>query len=120
MKLIKVIIFFLLIFLPEISFAEVSDKVPSITRLWFVASILGILGFFSARYRIWPGILIGLISIFFCFAHYSVISDPFVGSAIRNEQGNAYVISVYGSILLMLAPLIAGFLFKNLKDKKTT
>ena len=85
-----------------------------------MASILGIFGFFSARYRIWTGIIIGLISIFFCFAHYGVISDPFVGPAIRNEQGNAYVFSVYGSILLMLAPLIAGFFIKNFKRKKTT
>ena len=120
MKLFKVIIFFFLIFLPEISFAEVSDKVPSITRLWFLGSIPGISGFFSARYRIWAGIIIGLISFLFCISHYGVISDPFVGPDIRNEQGNPYVFSVYGSIALMLIPLIAGFLLKHFKNKSTT
>ena len=120
MKFIGAIIFSILILIPELAFAEVSDKVPSITRLWLVGVIFGSLGYFSARYRIWAGIIIGLIAIFFCVAHYGVISDPFVGPDIRNEQGNPYVLSVYGSIALMLVPLIIGFLHKHLNNKTTT
>jgi hypothetical protein len=120
MKRINAIIFFLIIFLPELAFAEVSDKVPSISNLWIMGFSLGIIGFFLSRYRIWAGILIGLVSIFFCLAYYDVISDPFVGPAIRNEQGNLYIFSVYGSIVLMLSPLFTGFVIRYLRNKKTT
>ena len=85
-----------------------------------MGSFLGVTGFFLSRYRIWAGILIGIISIFFCFAYYGVISDPFVGLAIRDEQGDLYVFSVYSSICLMLLPLFAGFVIKYLRNKKTT
>lgn len=109
----------LFLLLPSSAFAEVSDKVPSIARLWIQGLIVGIAGFFAARYRIWVGLVICLISFFICVATYEVLSDPFVGPAIRLEQGNAYVISVYGSIFLILAPLLAGFILKY-KSKKVT
>ena len=120
MKLIIIIGLSLIFIVPEIAFAEVSDKVPSILGLWVVGVGVGFLGFFSAKYRIWAGAIVGVVSIFLCISHYRVISDPFVGPAIVKEQGNLYILSIYGSMVMLIAPLIAGFLFNHSKHRKRT
>lgn len=114
---IRIAFTFVGLLLPACAFAEVSDKMPSITRLWGEGFIVALFGYLSARYRIWTGILFGLFSLFFCFGTYSLLSDPYVGPAIIAEQGNPYLFTVYGSIILMLTSLVAGFLV-NLKRKK--
>lgn len=120
MKINIIILLFLIFILPEIAFAEVSDKVPSIFGLWVEGVGVGFLGFFSAKCRIWAGTLVGLVSIILCISHYDLISDPFVGPAIVKEQGDLYISSVYGSMVLLIAPLIAGFLFNHYKHRNRT
>ena len=116
MKLTIFTILLIILTIPEISFAEVSDKVPSITRLWCSGLLSGLIGCFAIRKRIWVGLVVAVISLFIAFVHYSVLSDPHVGQAVIQEQGKMYVFSVYGSIFTMVIPLILGIII-NKKSK---
>jgi hypothetical protein len=115
-------ILFTILLIPNELYAEVSDKVPSIARVWLTGIFLGTIGFAAATYRKWAAIVAGIISLTFCYVHFSVISDPFVGKAIVKEQGSKYVLSVYGSITAMLLPVLVGFFLrkKTKKDYKNT
>ncbi|HJX31545.1 MAG TPA: hypothetical protein VJ624_06805 [Thermodesulfobacteriota bacterium] len=96
-----------------LAFAETSDKMSTITRIWIEGLIIGWVGFFAAMFRFGSGILYSLTTVFFCIGTYGLISDPYVGPAVIAEQGTAYIPSVYGSILLMLVPLIGGFYLRT-------
>ena len=113
MNIATLAILLVLLIIPEFAFAEVSDKVPSITRLWGSGLLLGLIGYFVIRKRIWAGLVVAVISLFIAFVHYSVLSDPHVGQAVIREQGKAYAFSVYGSIFIMVIPLILGFIMSK-------
>jgi len=110
MKIIKMIFIlsFVVMFFPASVLAEVSDKMPSITRIWVQGAIVGGIGLVLAYYRMWAGLIFGIVTAFFCIGTYDLISDPYVGPAIIAEQGKPYLFAVYGSIVLMSAPLITG------------
>ena len=100
-KIIKIIVILSLavMLFPASAFAEVSDKMPSITRIWIEGAIVGVIGFFLARYRIWAGLIFGLVTFFFCIGTYDLTSDPYVGPAIIAEQGKPYLFASTGRSL---------------------
>ena len=121
----KTIFTITLILIPSLAFAEVSDKMPSISKILFEGMIVGCVGFLLGRFRIWTGAIFFIFTLFFCIGTYGLISDPFVGKAIIAEQGAPYLIAVYGSIALMIIPLITSILLrykkvKSLKKRSTT
>jgi hypothetical protein len=120
MKIVKMIFILSLVvmFFPAPAFAEVSDKMPSITRIWVQGAIVGGIGFLLARYRIWAGLIFGLVTLFFCSSTYGLITDPYVGPAIIAEQGKSYLFSVYGSIIMMSVPLIVGLYIRFRRPTK--
>jgi hypothetical protein len=120
MKIIKIIFILSLavIFFPASAFAEVSDKMPSITRIWVQGAIVGGIGFLLACYRIWAGLIFGLVTVFFCIGTYDLISDPYVGPAIIAEQGKPYLFAVYGSIIMMSVSLIIGLYIRFRRPTK--
>jgi len=119
MKPIRIITTVFLILLPSLALAEVSDKVPTISQLWSQGFIIGLIAFMGSIYRIWTGVISGLLALFFSFYISQILTDPFVGSAIINEQGTSYIIAVWGSIVLMIFLLTIGFVI-NLRKRKTT
>jgi hypothetical protein len=118
MRILYLAFFATVILFPTWAFAEVSDKMPSVARIWIQGGIVGAVGFFIARYRLWAGLVFGLVTIFFCIGTYGLISDPFVGPAIKAEQGNPYLFAVYGSIILVSVPLIAGLYARRKESRK--
>ena len=113
----KTIITIALILISTLAFAEVSDKMPPISRIWIEGLVIGCVGFFLARYRIWTGAIFSILILFFCIGTYGLVSDPFVGKDIIAEQGAPYLMAVYGSIALMIVPLITGILLRYKKVK---
>jgi hypothetical protein len=113
----KTIFTIALLFITSLAFAEVSDKMPSISRIWVEGMIIGFVGFFLARFRIWTGAIFFIFTLFFCIGTYGLISDPFVGKAIIAEQGVPYIVAVCGSIILMVAPLLIGLFLRHKKAK---
>ena len=69
------------------AWAEVMDKEPSVEYIWLSGLLLG--GVFSEIY------------------------DSYVGPAIHQEAGNAYILSAYGALGIALMLHVAGLLWRN-------
>ena len=48
---------------------------------------------------------------------FTEIYDPSVGIAIQHEAGNAYILSAYGAVGLVVALHLAGFLWRAVTEK---
>jgi len=99
---------YLLLLLPLPAFAEVSDKVASIPQLWIIASAVGVVTFLASRYRFALGLVLLPVSVLLILAGLEPVRDSFVGPAVISEQGQAYVVAVYGSATILLALHLAG------------
>ena len=98
----------LLCFTASPALAEVSDKFPPATRLWFEAIVFACLAFLGVRIRWWlPGALLPLAALI-GIARVAEMRDPFVRPAIWAEQGWPYATTLYGSTALLIAvPMVA-------------
>jgi len=103
-------------FYPLLVFAEVSDKVPSIQQLWLQGIMVALVLSILVRFSYWFFIVAALIVIFFGITSYETIADPYVGPAILKEQGTAYVVALFGSVVLMILGILAGW-FLNYKKR---
>ena len=108
MKALSRSISLLLVLLPLPALAEVSDKVASVPQLWLTGVLAGVVAFLAGRYRVALGAILLPVSMFLIFAGLEPIRDPFVGPAIISEQGQTYVVAVYGSAIILLALHLAG------------
>lgn len=102
----------LLVFvLPIAAWAEVSDKVPSIGFLLGQAAIFTVIAFVAARYRWWLA-LVGLAwGLMMLWGSFDLLSDPFLGPALRQEQGDRYFMFAFaGDIAVVLGALAGGVL----------
>lgn len=101
----------LVLVLPISAWAEVSDKVPSIGFLLGQAAVFAAIAFVSARYRWWLA-LVGLAwGLMMLWGSVDLLSDPFLGQALRQEQGDKYFIFAFaGDIAVVLGALAGGVL----------
>ena len=106
-------LFTALLLTPITAQAEVSDKVPSVFELWGFASIAAVvLALTIQRYR--AAILAGVVVfIVYCFVILELVTDPFVGPAVIEEQGNSYLVASYGSIALIGLGVVAGWILNT-------
>ncbi len=88
--------------------AEVSDKAASIPMHWIVAAPLAAMLFLAASIRWWLFVPLLVVPAFFLFGTLDLTLDPHVGSALLQEQGWVYFLSLWASDALMLAALAAG------------
>ena len=98
----------LLVLAPMPALAEVSDKVASIPQLWLTGALAGVVALLASRYRITLGTILLPISMLLVFAGLEPIHDPYVGPAVISEQGQIYVVAVYGSAIMLLALHFVG------------
>jgi hypothetical protein len=98
------------------AWAEVMDKEPSVGCIWLIGLLSGCLGLLSARYCAWLVVGTLLLGSLLLGGVFSEIYDPYVGQAIRQEAGNAYILSAYGALGLALTLHLAGFRWRN-RDK---
>ena len=99
---------YLLLLLPLPAFAEVSDKIASIPQLWITAAVVGLVAFLASRYRLALGLVLLPVSVLLILVGLEPVRDPFVGPAVIVEQGQTYVLAVYGSVTILLALHLCG------------
>ncbi len=98
----KAVLFNLLVSLPVVVYAEVSDKIPTIASLWTQAIILAILSFVTSYIRWWTPLVFIPFSFIFSWSSAAIVTDPHVGPAIIAEQGNIYGVSAIGAALIII------------------
>ena len=107
--------------IPSVSFAEVSDKIPSIQSLLISGVIIGGGLFFMARFRWWLVVLLSPILILFIAEDFSLWNETGMQEAIINEQGGIYFVSLGIQDALILTGAITGVIFgyKAVKGRKS-
>jgi len=75
--------------------AEVSDKIPSLVRLWIEGLALAVLAVFLVRRRLWLGLIPVALSAILLFDTWDMFRDPSVAEAVRSEQGASYIVSAW-------------------------
>lgn len=93
--------------------AEVMDKEPSLKEVLFFQSILCLISiiacFFLAKHVRW--LFLACIPVLLSLAAFLLgdILDPFVGPAIWEEAGPAYVYGICcGAIMMICIPIVGG------------
>ena len=94
--------------IPGAALAEVSDKVASVPSLWITAFAAGALALLAGRYKLLLGVALLPISLFLVAASLEPVLDPYVGPAVVQEQGEAYLASVYASCAVILSLHLFG------------
>jgi len=103
---------FAALFISFSAVAEVSDKMATISQLWLQGFLFGAPVYFLTVWRKGFLVLGILLTVFFAYAAYATLSDPYVGVGIIQEQGTPYIIASY-SAAVIIALCSAFGLFKN-------
>jgi hypothetical protein len=105
---------------PMIAFAEVSDKIPSITSVLVVGVLIGCGMIFSGRYRWWLNVLLLPIPILLIAESISLWNETAMRESIIHEQGSIYFGALGMQGVLMLSGAIIGIVFgyKRSKNKQ--
>lgn len=85
--------------IPNAAWAEVMDKEPTLGRIWGVALVFGLAGFFAWRRHFSLGVVVTLLAVPFVWAFHWELTDPYVGPAILHEAGRGYVLQAYAAML---------------------
>ena len=93
---------------PALASAEVMDKEPTLLSLWSSALLLGVVGFFAWRRNVNLGAIATLAAAVRVWGFHFELTDPHVGSAIRQEAGHGYVLQAYAGMLTCAALHLAG------------
>ena len=97
----NVILLILLASLPVVAYAEVSDKLPSMAKLWTQAILLGGLSFGASYIRWWLPLIFIPFSFIYGWGSAAIVTDPHVGPAVLAEQGNIYGVSAFGAAFII-------------------
>src|SRR6266478_778578 len=90
--------------------AEIADKEFTVSTLWIVALALSAVGFLLVRWRPWAAIVAVMVASVWAFLIVVELRDRFLGPAIAQELGQAYVVQSYISAALPFLFLALGFL----------
>lgn len=93
----------------SVIFFEVMDKEPSLVQIWLLSLVIGVGGFFLARYRYWLLAVVLAVAAVLAWSQLSELRDPLVGPAIVREAGYSYVVQSYVAIAIaLMLPLIGA------------
>ena len=93
-------------------FIEVMDKELSLVQIWVGSLVLGVGGFFLAKYRYWLMALVLVIAAVLGWSQLSELRDPNVGPAIIQEAGHSYVVQSYVAMAIALVLPLIGAMVK--------
>ena len=94
--------------MPNIGWAEVMDKEPSVVQLWGIGLIWGLVGLLAWRWRVLAGVAATLLGVPLVWAFQWELTDPSVGASIRHEGGQGYVAHAYASMAACLVMHVVG------------
>lgn len=93
----------LLMTLPCIAYAEVSDKVPSSLDIWLFGLGAALLCVLAGRLRRWLVLVVCIAPALWFFSLLMEIHSPDVGPALYAEQGKMYYLHAYLALIAMTA-----------------
>ena len=93
-------------------FFEGMDKEPPLVLIWLLSLVLGVGGFFRAKYRYWSLSVVLPIALVLAWSQLSELRDPLVGPMIIREAGYSYVVHSYVAIAIALMILLIGAVVK--------
>jgi hypothetical protein len=93
--------------------AEVSDKIPSFTRLWIQGASAAIVGFLVARFTRWWWLVPIAFAALLLFGAWDMFADKHLAEAIRHEQGPNYELAAWISAALPIAATLLGYLARR-------
>ncbi len=103
----------ILFMLPLTVSAEVMDKETSALFLWLWVFVAPIPALLAARYRPWLLLLVLPVPVLFFTGQLLEVTDPQVGPAILSEAGLLYVVGSWVGPVLLVACVLAGFLWRR-------
>lgn len=101
----------ILLLIPSVAIAEVSDKMPSISNIVLQGSIIAVFIFFAGRFRWWLGILLSPVFILFVVGTISLWNEEGMREALLKEQGWVYFGALtFQSLIIGVATLFGAIL----------
>ena len=109
-----------LLFVPSVAFAEVSDKMPSITEIIIKGIVIAVVVFFAGRFKWWLGVLLLPITVLFVVGAISLWNEVGMREALLKEQGWVYFGALgLESFLIGLATVVGAIIgFKKQAPNK--
>ena len=92
--------------------AEISDKEPSVLKLWLVAAVLSAASLLLGLWRRWLALIPAAFAVIWAVVVWSEVHDAIMSKAIQEELGTTYIAQAYVAILLPLAFIVLA-LFRN-------
>ena len=99
------------------AYAEVSDKVPSLSYIWGAAILLGAICFIATFIKRWLAIPISILPALWFISLFMEIYSPDVGPSIIAELGYEYVIHAYATIGAVLIFIGMGWLLNKKRSR---
>lgn len=99
----------LLLTLPCIAYAEVSDKVPSSLDIWLFGLGAALLCVLAGRLRRWFVPFVCIVPVLWFLSLLIEIHSPDVGPALYAEQGKGYYLHAYLALTAMTAGAAWGW-----------
>lgn len=101
--------------LPLVAQAEVSDKIWSVSGMWWSGILFGAVFAFSSYWK-WPFLLVALfVSTVMISGVQDMAGDKFMYEAVLAEQGSAYFMHGYLSGLLVTIFALFGIVAKRFR-----
>lgn len=94
--------------IPVAGYAEVADKMPSLVSIWLISVFVSTALTVGIRWSLWTNIPGCLVALIFAYDTFDILADPALNSAVQAELRNAYAMSLYGSIALVISGIVAG------------
>jgi len=100
-------------------FFEVMDKEASLLEIWTESLVLGVGGFFLAKYRYWLLLPVLGVALLIAWGQTSELLDPFIGTAVIKEAGKTYVVqSCVAMAISLLGPTIGGIVGRQKRKRR--
>jgi hypothetical protein len=105
---------------PITTYAEVSDKEPSIFCVWVVGVIASAACFLGSYCRRWLAPVLAIVPAIWFASLIVEIHSSDVGPAMYREQGFAYYVHTYLAFAFAMSGSVLGWLVNNHRSPYTT
>jgi len=99
---------------------EVYDKVPSTVGLWVSGSIAALASVVAWQWRRWLGLLLVPVSLFLIVSRIGLLTDPYVGPAVRAELGASYAWTIGLTTTLLVGAHAVGFWLARVRARNAS
>jgi len=89
------------------------DRVPTLLAIWGAAVVLGLVGYWSARFRRWLVLPVLAVIAFLAWSRLGVLADPVAGPPIIQAMGRGYLIQACAAVALAVILPVLGLVPKR-------